>query len=650
MHTQSWIEWLVVTAAASAGWAAQQLPSLLPPQSGTVQVHRERRQDPPGIPARALGGSQPGATIHIGPFIAHQVNVDPNGANTPGDAGNEPSIAVDPTDPNRVVIGWRQFDTVTSNFRQAGRGYSTDGGRSWTFPGVLDPGIFRSDPVLASDASGNFYYNCVTITPANVYQCDVFKSIDGGVTFLPAVYSYGGDKAWMTVDTTTSQGAGHIYSYWSRFAGCCGNNVFNRSTTAAVSFEAPVPIIGDFIWGTLDVTSDGKLFLGGVGANNFATFAMARSSNARNSAVPPSFDLTSQVSLGGTLLYSVPGSPNPGGLLGQVWIATDRSSGPTAGNVYMLCSVDPPGPDPLDVRFSRSTDAGLSWSPSVRVNDDPLGNGAWQWFGTMSVAPNGRIDVVWNDTRNTAAVNLSETFTSSSSDGGNTWSANQAITPVWDSYIGWPNQTKIGDYYDMVSDSVGADLVFSATFNGEQDVYYMRLGDRDCNQNGVGDALDISSGASVDSNGDGIPDECQCQPVAYCTAKVNSQGCLPAMSSSGLPSASVASGFLLKAAQVLPNKVGLLLYSVNGPGGAPFQGGFLCVTAPTRRTPGQIAGALGAPPCTGTLSFDFNARIASGIDPALIAGQQVWTQYWSRDVAASFGIGLTNGMTFSICP
>ena len=55
-----------------------------------------------------------------GPFTSYQVNVDANGQNILGDAANEPSIAVDPTDPNKMSIGWRQFNSVTSNFRQAG--------------------------------------------------------------------------------------------------------------------------------------------------------------------------------------------------------------------------------------------------------------------------------------------------------------------------------------------------------------------------------------------------------------------------------------------------------------------------------------------------------------------------------------------------
>ncbi len=76
-------------------------------------------------------------------------------------------------------------------------------------------------------------------------------------------------------------------------------------------------------------------------------------------------------------------------------------------------------------------------------------------------------------------------------------------------HVGWPNQAKIGDYYDMVSDALGADLVYAATFNGEQDVYYLRIGPRDCNRNEVDDAADLLDLTSADCNGNEIPDECE---------------------------------------------------------------------------------------------------------------------------------------------
>src|SRR5215468_1259704 len=121
-------------------------------------------------------------TIISAPFgTSFQVNVGPNGQNIVGDAANEPSLCIDPNNPNHIAIGWRQFDTTNSNFRQSGVAYSTNGGLSWTFPGSLEPGNFRSDPVLASDASGIFYY--LGISNASTFNCDLFSSTNGGITW-----------------------------------------------------------------------------------------------------------------------------------------------------------------------------------------------------------------------------------------------------------------------------------------------------------------------------------------------------------------------------------------------------------------------------------------------------------------------------------
>ena len=67
--------------------------------------------------------------------------------------------------------------------------------------------------------------------------------------------------------------------------------------------------------------------------------------------------------------------------------------------MYLLSTIFVPSsvsPDSFtDIMFVRSTDGGETWSDPIRVNDDPEGNGAWQWFGMMSVGPNGRIDESW---------------------------------------------------------------------------------------------------------------------------------------------------------------------------------------------------------------------------------------------------------------
>ena len=69
---------------------------------------------------------------------------------------------------------------------------------------------------------------------------------------------------------------------------------------------------------------------------------------------------------------------------------------------------------------------------------------------------------------------------------------------------------------------------------------------------------------------------------------------------------------------------------------------------PLRRTPVQSSN--GAPPpaldCSGAFDLDFNAWVASGKDPALVSGQTVWAQYWSRDPLAPSTTNLSDALTF----
>ena len=489
--------WLIGAGLASVlGLCAPGAGEATPDQSlRDGPIRQEVPDDPPGVPARAVEGG-PAAEVRLGPFVSIQVNVSKFGNNIPGDAANEPSIAVDPTAPNRMVIGWRQFDTIQSNFREAGVAYTNDGGRTWTFPGVIDNDMFRSDPVLATDSGGNFYY--FSLTNVGGFNYDMFKSTDGGVSWSDPVDAWGGDKGWLAIDTTGGTGEGHIYGQWSP-GGCCGNNIFTRSIDGAQTFQVPVAVSGNPQWGTVTVGPDGTVYV--VGRAGSSGAPLASSTNARDSGQTPTFQSV-LVNMGGTTSWAT--TPNPGGLLGQMWVDLDHST----GHIHIVGSVNPPGGDRLDVHAVRSTDGGANWSDPVRVNDD-VGTGGIQWFGTMSVAPNGRIDVVWLDTRNDPPDQFSELFYSFSSDGGINFSTNIAVGPPFNHSLGYPQQNKLGDYYHMRSDDVGADLAYAATYNGEQDVYYLRIGDYDCNRNGIGDTDDLDTGSSQDCNDTGIPDECE---------------------------------------------------------------------------------------------------------------------------------------------
>jgi hypothetical protein len=138
-------------------------------------------------------------------------------------------------------------------------------------------------------------------------------------------------------------------------------------------------------------------------------------------------------------------------------------------------------------------------------------------------------------------------------------------------------------------------------------------------------------------------------PIVYCTAKPSSLGCTPSISMVGLASASFGNGCTVSTVDVIGNKNGLFVHSTNGLAAQPFHGGMLCLQPPLRRHSGRNSG--GTPGlCDGVLSEDLNDYIASGVDPALVAGATIWLQAWSRDPAAPFGDSLSDGISSTICP
>ncbi|MCH9660276.1 MAG: T9SS type A sorting domain-containing protein [Bacteroidetes bacterium] len=433
--------------------------SVLTQEDVLRNAHDETPDDPYVVVDKTAMPRQPAYKTSGSGYFTIQVNVDDTGMDIIGDAGNETSLAVDPTNNDRIVIGWRQFDDISSNFRQAGYGYSLDGGSSFTFPGVINPGIFRSDPVLDFDADGNFYYNSLRGT----FDCDVYKIEDGGVLWDGPYPAFGGDKQWMRMDRTGGVGDKNNYSNWNASFTTCAPGYFTRSTDGSETFETCIIIDGNPFWGTLAVDDNGDLFISG---RSGGTNVLIKSSNAKDPGATISWDFVTNVDLDGNVTAGTP--VNPGGLAGQVWVDVDLNN----DNVYMLASVQR-DEDPMDVMFAKSIDGGVSFAPPVRINKDDIGN--YNWFGTMAVAPNGRIDVVWLDTREADNVIDSKLYYSFSMDEGESWSVNRVLSDAFDPSVGYPNQSKMGDYFDVKSDNDHAHVAWCNTLNGGQDVYYTRI-------------------------------------------------------------------------------------------------------------------------------------------------------------------------------
>jgi hypothetical protein len=276
----------------------------------------------------------------------------------------------------------------------------------------------------------------------------------------------------MTIDRSGGVGLGNIYSFWTANYSSCMPGFFTRSTDGGNSYENCVIVDGNPYWGTLTVGNQGELYIAGAGSGE--GILVTRSSNAKIPGASITWDFTSQAYMDG-YITSAP-EVNPVGLLGQAYIDVDRSDGPGRGTIYVLASmVRLSNGDPGDVMFAKSMDGGYTWSEPLRINNDPTAF-HHQWFGTMSVAPNGRIDVVWLDTRNDPNLNImSALYYCYSTDQGETWSINKQLSDIFDPLVGWPQQSKMGDYFDMESDNVGAHLAWANTLNGEQDVYYSRI-------------------------------------------------------------------------------------------------------------------------------------------------------------------------------
>ncbi len=451
-------------------------------------------------------------------FVSVQMNVDASGQNIVGDAAHEPTIAFDPNNTSRLVAGWKQFNSAASGNRQAGWAYSHDSGASWQFPGVLTPGEQRTNIMVDVDSEGNFFYQNLHYGPGGDYAQDVqvFKSLDGGVSWLDPVYAHGegADKGRIGIDRSGTASDGHIYLHWREGL---DDRHFTRSTDGGASFDEPVAVPGNPAFGTVAVGTEGEVYLSGrsevgglVGAKLvFEGFLFSTSLNARAPEATPSFT-TQTVNLGGTpVMFLNPANPNPTGPIGDVQVAVDHSDTALRGNVYLLGPVDPSGVDNQDVNFISSNDGGQTWSTPQRINTDAADRNAYQWFPMLGVAPNSRIDAVWYDTRGSLQPGISQLYYSYSWDGGVTWSGNQAVTAPFSTHVGFPlGVQKIGDYSHLVSDANGAHVAYTATYNGEQDVYYLNVFP-DCNNNAVSDVVDIQQRQSGDTNANHLPDSCE---------------------------------------------------------------------------------------------------------------------------------------------
>jgi hypothetical protein len=208
--------------------------------------------------------------------------VDPAGGDAdPNDGGNrrqdnEPSVAVDPTNPNLVVAGWNDYCQTDLGAGWQGLAYSTDRGASWTdsvvpgYPadtsaeGMASPlygtHTDAGDPLVAFDNDGRLFVGGIASTGSSPrtatygwrptatsrtrrgYPKDYLRTvIVGQGTPSEVIAGIFQDKPSLEVDRTGGPNDGNVYMCWSRFVGAAGRTkiYFSRSTDHGATFSRP---------------------------------------------------------------------------------------------------------------------------------------------------------------------------------------------------------------------------------------------------------------------------------------------------------------------------------------------------------------------------------------------------------------------------
>jgi hypothetical protein len=365
---------------------------------------------------------------------------------------NEPSIAVNPKDPQELAVAWQVNASV---------GHSSDSGRTWTITPGTAPKEYRvsGDVSITYDAAGHAFLCYIAFDKLGASQywahgatrngIFVRRSSDGGKSWEPnsaTVISHETtpgipfeDKPYIVADTSsTSAHKGNLYVGWTQFTLSASELLFSRSTDGGKTWSKPitlssVPGLPRDDNGALEgfhgvVAPDGTLYT--VWADRDGIM-MAVSHDGG-----VTFTKDRRILQTGPAYFTVEGVSRSDGF-------PQIGMNPVNGKLYVAWTDFNNGD--VDVFVASSGDHGRSWGTPVRVNNDPIHNGKDQFFQWMAVDPvSGAVNVIFYDRRGDNKA-TTVTLARSTDDGKtfNNWSFdNQAFQTDGDF---------IGDYLAIVA-------------------------------------------------------------------------------------------------------------------------------------------------------------------------------------------------------
>lgn len=402
---------------------------------------------------------------------------------------NEISITKVPVSGNLITAFNNQ---PFPNGNGIGIAYSNNSGITWNNQSLLIPNhplsglslIDAFDPSIASNDSGHAFvayiatdYNWSAGPASGLF---VQKSVNGGQTWLSPVCVDFRQNAVTSPDTAyrfndrcqirtdrfaASPYHNNIYISWIQDRGWnapqpWGDIYFTKSSNGGKTFTAALKInethhnMGNMP--VIDVAPNGTIYVlwmdyncqtGGVGV-----MYLDKSTNGGLSW--------------GTDIYvdSVnlpPLNLNNTDVLAK-GAAVIRVSPINSNHLYVAYAERPlPGLDESDIFFIRSTNAGVTWSTPIKVNNDV--SACDQVLPWMEVKPDGTIEIVWYDRRNDPNDYLWDVYYAASSNGGQSFISNLKVNTVSFPTPQTKNGKWFGEYLALTSDNQKAYIAYTSS-------------------------------------------------------------------------------------------------------------------------------------------------------------------------------------------
>ncbi len=395
----------------------------------------------------------------------------------------EPSIAINPKEPEKMVVGvvsaMKQKKGTDSYTIKNRIFYSSDYGNSWKSRRLRSRYGDFGDPCVIADDDGNYYYFHLSDPEKTGWLGKMImdrivcqQSEDGfswtmgsGIGYNPPKQQ---DKPWAVFDSYS----GRLFVSWTEFDKYGSddpqdrsNILFSASPDRGKSWSHPVRInqlSGDCL--DDDNTPQGAVPAVGPKGSVFVSWSydekiyFDRSLDGGLTWKKNDIVVADQP---GGWSFNVPGFRRANG---QPVTACDLSYSSYAGSIYVCWTDQRKGERDTDIWIAVSRDGGESWSEPFRVNDDQTTMvGRHQFFSWMTIdQKTGIVYIVFYDRRNYKDLKT-DVYMAFSKDGGRTFKN----VKVSDRPFVPDNKYFLGDYNNISANDGIVRPVWTSVVDGE---------------------------------------------------------------------------------------------------------------------------------------------------------------------------------------